>query len=702
MKLLQLFRRSVKVFFSLGRSVAKSLIYQIFSHSGLSTAKTGDSLQESSVFSQHKRFGQTEVSTSGHRDGLQHKNAILFFSPEGGITPHFAALCVLGRILKEMGHPVIFVICRGSFDRCPVIDMKRLSYDTSVDVKDKVCQTCTCSAVRMLDAYELDSIDLSAFITSDILHKQQQALETLPTDLREFQFDSIEFGKLCTTELALIAKKHRFDEPDKNTYKGWTSYIRSSLMSYLLVDRVCELLPVSRLVYYDDYSLMIGARLAANKHGLASFRVLHTSHLTVDRRRYTIMPTVAQGGLVKQRQVWSAWRELSLTKELVEDIADDLIVRLSAKSVFVYSPSKTFGEVDLYEQLHLSPHKKLVVAYTSSIDEVIALQMSAEALGINLNSSPQPFKDQIDWLNSIIEYAEENRVFQLVIRVHPRIGPNKREGKASEFLVQLQEQFNCSLENVKFVWPEDQISSYDLGEIADLVLVAWSSIGLEFARLGVPVLVFDNDVEYFPSFMHRADTAEQYFEKLIEILNADFYSSEGIITQIRQAFSWYSLRFLGASINLEDVIPDKSFAGLPNFAFPSEASTIVRSIVGGESTIDINLERLQHLQQSEIVWEERLALQHQLRRIIHFLLTGEDIAKDYRLHLITCQSPSTFRQTVMNHYDSSPKSRFISIINNQCYYWYQGKFYSKYSPMCIRLAIVCAYYPSCVISSRRE
>ena len=112
--------------------------------------------------------------------------------------------------------------------------------------------------------------------------------------------------------------------------------------------------------------------------------------------------------------------------------------------------------------------------------------MGVEALGIVLPDRPQPFRDQIEWLTALVNYVEQGDELALVVRIHPREGVNKRESVASQHLTRLREAFGGTYANCRFIWPADPVSSYDLGEAADVVLTSWSTIGLEMARLGAP------------------------------------------------------------------------------------------------------------------------------------------------------------------------------------------------------------------------
>src|SRR5438128_2086300 len=49
----------------------------------------------------------------------------LFFAPEAGLKPHLAAMCILARTLKQLGHSVLFARCYELFARCAVMDMYR-------------------------------------------------------------------------------------------------------------------------------------------------------------------------------------------------------------------------------------------------------------------------------------------------------------------------------------------------------------------------------------------------------------------------------------------------------------------------------------------------------------------------------------------------------------------------------------------------
>jgi hypothetical protein len=404
----------------------------------------------------------------------------------------------------------------------------------------------------------------------------------------------------------------------------------------------------------------------------------------VDYRRYVILPELIWPSLFRQGKAWPEWRNLALSEKQVNEIGDDILVRMGAGSSHVYSPPKNVHVRDIRLELGLSTKRKLVVAYTSSLDELRALSALKESIGLQQNQITQPFADQIDWLQHLIDFIATRDDLQLVVRVHPREGANKRDSITSQHLLKLKQAFGHEIPNCRFVWPAEPISSYDLGEAADLVLTSGSTIGLELARLGAPVLTSASGDTPTPhdDFREFAETVEAYFDKFQALLErpAD-------IAIIARAFRWYNLFHLGTSVDLSDLIPSRDSAELPPFKMPAEVETIESIIIEGRHPIEVNHERLERAQTPDRRLAETLAIQAQLRRVIHFLHTGEDAAEAGPLFLLPGVETDGKEP---KHIELPPGVRTISLNGNQTHYSSGTKTYSRYSPMCARLASVCA------------
>lgn len=618
----------------------------------------------------------------------EYSGAILFVAPEAGVELHYSAMCVLARTLQKLGHKVLFTRCFGIFKRCPVMDMYQVDYALNDDVRTEICLKCWAVSLDMLNSYGLEYVDLRPFITPDVAKTVRDVLQGLPSDLRKVTFNSIALGKLAAFDLSLATKLYDFERVQSDMYAKWLQYIESCLLGYILTAKLCDQYSISRVIHYNDYSIMLGARIAAQERGIPCFTASQASHRNVDRRRLVLLPMVWIAHAHEQLRSWQQWRELPLSPFMIREISDDLLTRLNSRGSHIYSHAKTLGSGGLKDQLGLSHGKKLLVAYTSSVDEAISGQMCMEGLGLPLPDQQQPFVDQIAWLLALTEFVESSSELELVVRIHPREGKNKRDPVRSEHLLKLQDRFaSRPFDNCRFVWPEDPVSSYDLAELADLALISWSvSMALELSRMGVPVLASTKGVWALPQddFVEWEDTPKAYFEEVHKLLHR-----QDSIDRILHAFRYYYMHKLGNSLNLGDVIPSYDFDELPSFRMPEEAEAIEEVIIQGKDLFGINYQNLKSRQNSTSAHEERIALMSHLRRVLHFLYTGEDTDQVAKIYSILCkESPINVRSEMRAlRFDSN--SRCVFVNGSETYYAAGPRIYSRYSPGCARLARLC-------------
>jgi hypothetical protein len=116
--------------------------------------------------------------------------------------------------------------------------------------------------------------------------------------------------------------------------------------------------------------------------------------------------------------------------------------------------------------------------FTSSMDEVAGDPLLQG-----------PYESQFDWVRDVVQWVGSRDDVQLVIKVHPNLGGNIYIGKAINELKLYQDMKSALPANVRIVMPEDSVSAYSLAEDADVGLTFGSTIGLEMAMLGKPVLL---------------------------------------------------------------------------------------------------------------------------------------------------------------------------------------------------------------------
>jgi hypothetical protein len=128
--------------------------------------------------------------------------------------------------------------------------------------------------------------------------------------------------------------------------------------------------------------------------------------------------------------------------------------------------------------LNLSRDKRLWALFTSSTDEVAGDPLLRG-----------PYESQNAWVRDVVHWVGSRDDVELVIKVHPNLGGNVYIGKAVDELRIYQEMKSALPANVRIVLPEDSVNAYSLAEEADVGLTFGSTIGLEMAMMGKPVLL---------------------------------------------------------------------------------------------------------------------------------------------------------------------------------------------------------------------
>lgn len=176
------------------------------------------------------------------------------------------------------------------------------------------------------------------------------------------------------------------------------------------------------------------------------------------------------------------------------------------------------------------------------------------------------FEDMFAWLENLKAKALSHPEVLFVIRAHPdegRAGKESRESVAAWILRSGLSQ----LENVVFIDSGEYINSYELIRRAHLVMVYNSTIGLEAALLGKPVLAGGKarftqlETSYYPA------SPDEYNELLERLLAADPLETPPEFTRNARRFLYYQL--FATSLDFNDYLEEdgvwKGYVKLKDF-----------------------------------------------------------------------------------------------------------------------------------------
>jgi hypothetical protein len=140
-----------------------------------------------------------------------------------------------------------------------------------------------------------------------------------------------------------------------------------------------------------------------------------------------------------------------------------------------------------------------------------------------------------EWLQRTVQYFAAHPEVQLVARIHP--GELITRGPSVADVV--NNTLPSIPENIHLVPADAKINTYDIVEIADLGLVYTTTVGMEMAMSGVPVIVVGNT--HYRGNCLDPESWQGYFELLTKVLEnpSDYRLSE---REVGQAWN-YAYRF---------------------------------------------------------------------------------------------------------------------------------------------------------------
>src|SRR5262249_4026974 len=122
------------------------------------------------------------------------------------------------------------------------------------------------------------------------------------------------------------------------------------------------------------------------------------------------------------------------------------------------------------------------------------------------------------WVEAAVAFAAAHPVLQLVVRVHPNSGGPRAFGSNMQELAFYDSLRQRLPTNVRLIASDEVLNSYTLAGIADVSLVWHSTIGIEMAALGRPVVRAGGGWLAGKSFLLSAASPATYAALLEDLL----------------------------------------------------------------------------------------------------------------------------------------------------------------------------------------
>jgi hypothetical protein len=577
---------------------------------------------------------------------------VLFLAAEAGLTPYYTGLALLARTLTQSGHQAMVLSCGGALPHCNVKSAMGGRADR------RLCGLCRDAALRLGDKFDLADISLESLVGDAEKAEIAAIIARSGKEPWTLAFGGIAFGEFAQGESLRARRKLDVSEFDAADHADLLATLVSALRVYFAIRKLTARFNIRRIVYYGAYAHWLPVVMYARSKGIATTQIEHGYNRDIDTRLLNLRPAPVHEQQMNQTARWPHYRNIPLDPATVQMVAESGLFRLSNHGRrSTHSPNFERREHNILEEFGLSPDRKTLVAYSSSADELSAARHIYRGLGIEYGDAARPFPDSNAWLTSLIAWAGNQPDLQLIVRLHPRMATPA--GKPLSVEEQgLRNLLTIIPDNVRIVWPRDKVSSYNLAEVADTVLVSWSTIGLELSRFGVPVIAAFSDRGSFAvgSFIGFEPTAEGYFSAIRNAIGRP-----ASYELIAEAIRWTHFLFLSPTVSFAESVPSDDFAGVPDWKMPADREKIVGTLIGGEDASERRMAELPC--DSGAVLQEREAVRRAVAYFIIYFMTGQD-------------APEGQIETVS------------ALPGNVVMLSYRGKIYRYQSPLAHRLAVL--------------
>lgn len=513
---------------------------------------------------------------------------VLFFSPHSAVWIHAFPEALVAESLAQAGHEIVYVGCGRLLRRhCIAMIARGVPFAASPSQKARICSLCDRNKRILRNRLGLDGIDLAESLEdADLLAADELAASVTPQDCLDLVVDDVAVGRIASYELLINSKKTELN------FKGdeWQRYqasIWNCIVVLRVMRRILDRARPDRIVLYNAlYSVnRIVCRLAEIR-GIPQY-FLHAGDNLSNRLQTLILARDhAFSYYARLRDKWTELQYRPAPIRAMRSATDHFLEVARGRSPWAYSaaPAQT---IDLRKRFGIEPARKILCATMSSDDE----RFSGELIGALPADMPLVFPRQVDWIRTLVRYVAERKDLSLIVRVHPREFPNKREAVLSEHAKMLQVALTDLPGNVKVNWPTDNISLYDLANIADVFTNAWSSAGKEMAWLGLPVVLYSADLTLYPADLNYVGNTQTAYLEQIEQALRDGWDAE----RIRRTYRWCTLEYDRAALDIADSFSRSEYRSFMDRA----ASRLLREVLPSREQVADCRRRSSRLRESD-------------------------------------------------------------------------------------------------------
>lgn len=444
---------------------------------------------------------------------------VLFFSPYAGVIRHQEIEIALAGKYQGAGHSVEFIGCGGLLKSfCVTMSAFGLTETSGVEQKLNACIRCRelSSMNERYFGFEVSLLE-NWIMPEDSSHVEKLMLGLSENNWWDFHYEGVPVGRLAGYEFLLNHKINTQVIP-KELWNLFQLHLRNCLSVTLASIRVNQ---------QESFDLVISYNRLYSSNRIFSFisESFGRKSLSIQAAGSISNPYKFHSALTKDSEIfdlnvsptWRVFNSNPLSTRQVFNASKHLRSLFKATSPWVYSTSATAASrSEIQNRIGSLDSQKVFLLTTSSQDEIFAATFTGV---FEFNTTKTLFANNYEWVNFVVSAVNSNPDWFLIIRPHPREFPNKREKVMSDSGQTLSLFLEKFIDHPRiFVnLPNQEISIYDLAKITDVHLNSTSTVGVEFALLGIPsILTGEGFLTSYPPEISNIPTSIENYRSLME------------------------------------------------------------------------------------------------------------------------------------------------------------------------------------------
>ncbi len=425
---------------------------------------------------------------------------VFIHSPYSVWGYHAAMEATLAHALRERGAEVRFTLCDALYRECDIF-RRNTTGDASGHRPPNACSHCQALQSTHLASYALEWQWLGTWITRDRIARIETWVDGLTDDeLLGARWSGQPVGEWAKSSAFNQFRLSRISLEDPEVVKVLRDCIVGTAISFDALSGAFDEFQPEVVITFNGrfFSHRVAVELA-HQRGLQL--------VTHERGFRKSTALLRSGGMIHELdlfdRIWSDWHDVPLELHEARATSQMFHNRRYGKDLNWKSFSPPPGEADaLCRQLSLDD-RPVVACFTSSDDEWLTFPERREGA----------FPNSLDWIPATLEAARQSPELQWVIRLHPNLVNYGINEQAMEQARELAAQLPT---NCRLVMPTDDVSSYTLADIAACGVVYGTTLGVEMASRGKPVVAVARGWYGRTEMVRFAQTPEAYLPTVRE------------------------------------------------------------------------------------------------------------------------------------------------------------------------------------------